>query len=88
VNYISLWKLEFLDKFDNGSRTSAIFNGMKRAKFYDEPVARIFGCVGSISFFKDLINAVTFQNSFMLHGRPEYFLCLPPSVYMVRFHKI
>lgn len=59
-----------------------VFKDLKRCEYYDDTVARVFGCVGSNTFFKSLISSVVFQNSFMLAGRMEYFICLPPSIFM------
>jgi dimethyladenosine transferase 2 len=59
-----------------------IFKGLKRSEYHEDTIARVVASVGSDNFFRDLINSVIFQNSFTSAGRMEFFVCLPPSVFM------
>lgn len=87
-DFIALWKMGYLDKLDNGSRVEMVFDNVQRKNFDDDTTARMFACIGSVKFFKDLINSVIFQNGFLSVGRVEMFLCVPPSVYIVSFLKL
>ncbi|KAG5684931.1 hypothetical protein PVAND_014139 [Polypedilum vanderplanki] len=81
-DFTTLWKMGFLDKQDNGNRVEEVFNKIQPKKFEDETVARLFACIWSLSFMKDLITSVVFQNGFSSVGRIEMFLCLPPPVFL------
>lgn len=44
---------------------------------------RLFGCTGSLNFFKHLINSTVAQNSFMSFGRCELIMVTTPELYIV-----
>jgi hypothetical protein len=75
--------MEYLDKLDDGNRVDVLFDKIQRKEFDDETIARMFACVGSVKFFKDLIRSVIFQTGFSSVGRIEMFLCVPPPVFNV-----
>lgn len=56
---------------------------LNRVNYYEDIVARVFASIGPNTFFFDLVNAVIFQNSFFINGRLEFFLCVPPSVFLI-----
>lgn len=89
----SLWRLSFIDKYDQGNRVEETLKGIRRTTYDDESNARLFAVTGSLSFVKHLINSIIFQNSLMSYGRCELYLCLPPPLFTVMlpnftFHKI
>lgn len=84
-DFVSLWKLGYLDKLDDGSRVEQLFENIQRKEFDDDTTARLFACVGSIKFFKDLINSVVFQNGIMSIGRSEMYLVVPPPIFLVNY---
>lgn len=45
--------------------------------------SRIYAAVGSIDFFKHLINSIVFETSILSLGRCEMYFVLPPPLYIV-----
>ncbi|CRK90054.1 CLUMA_CG003775, isoform A [Clunio marinus] len=77
ISYMAL-----VDKIDGGNRISELLKGVQRTDYVNEPNARLFGATSSISFINALINSVIFQNSVTAAGRCEYFLIIPPWIFI------
>jgi hypothetical protein len=82
-DFNSLWELGYLDELDGGSRLDQVLSNVRRQRYDDDPIARLFACVGTEKFFKNLIRSVIFQNGLLFFGRIEMLLCVPPPVFFV-----
>lgn len=79
---VSLWKLSFQDRMDNGTRVSDMLSDLPKREYNEDPTALLFGGVGCYDFFKHLINSIIFQNGLFSWGRMEMFLAVPPPIYI------
>lgn len=79
-----IWRMAFVDKIDNGNRVDDALKGIKASDYEEESNARLFHAATSHAFLLHIINALIFKSSLMAYGRCEFFLCLPPVVFMVR----
>lgn len=82
-DFISIWRMAFIDKLDHGKRVEEALRGFHRNDFEQDTTGRLFAATSSLSFIKHIINSVVFQNSAMSYGRLELFLCLPPPLFLV-----
>ncbi|XP_023163779.1 dimethyladenosine transferase 2, mitochondrial [Drosophila hydei] len=81
-DFVSLWKLAFMDKMDSGTRLIDMLGDVPRTAFNEDINMLVFGAVGSYPFFKHLINSLIFQTSLYNLGRCEMILALPPPIYI------
>lgn len=84
IDLTSIWKMFYIDMLDNGTRIDDALKGVVKKEYEDESNIRMFISTCSLPFIKHLINAVVFQNSLIAYGRCEFFMCLPPPLYIVR----
>lgn len=76
--------MAFQDKLDNGKRVDTFLFGLPINEWDANVNMRVFACVGSVNFFKHIINSVVFQSGLMALGRSEFYLAMPPPIYIVR----
>lgn len=81
---LGMWRIAYQDKLDNGKRVETFLHGLPINEWDAEVNMRLFACVGSVNFFKHIINSVVFQNGLMALGRCEYYMAMPPPIYIVR----
>ncbi|EDW83085.1 uncharacterized protein Dwil_GK22500 [Drosophila willistoni] len=82
ADFVTLWKLAYMDKMDNGSRVAELLNDVPQRAFGEDANMLVFGAVGSYTFFKHLINSIIFQTSLYNLGRCEMILAVPPPIYI------
>jgi hypothetical protein len=83
ANYLKLWKMEYLDRQDDGNRVNMLFENIPTKEFDDEVPVRLFACIGTYNFFKNFVNSIIFQNGYVSYGRTEMYLCITPAAYLV-----
>lgn len=81
---LGMWRIAHQDKLDNGKRVETFLHGLPINDWDADVNMRLFACVGSVNFFKHIINSVVFQNGLMALGRCEFYLAMPPPIYIVR----
>ncbi|XP_062124067.1 dimethyladenosine transferase 2, mitochondrial [Drosophila sulfurigaster albostrigata] len=81
-DFVSLWKLAFMDKMDSGMRVADLLYEMPQKGFTEDINALVLGAVGSYPFFMHLINSLIFQTSLYNLGRCEMILAVPPPIYI------
>lgn len=80
---MNVFRIAYMDRVDNGNRQEAFLSGLPQTEWTGDVNFRMFGCVGSVMFFKHLILSIVFQNSIMSLGRPEMNFIMPPFLYTV-----
>lgn len=80
---IGLWRIAFQDKLDNGKRVSDLLSIIPKRDWKDDFNYRLYAAVGSVEFFKHLINSIVFETSILSLGRCEMYFVLPPPLYIV-----
>uniref|UniRef100_A0A182VZM2 Dimethyladenosine transferase 2, mitochondrial n=1 Tax=Anopheles minimus TaxID=112268 RepID=A0A182VZM2_9DIPT len=80
-DFNGLWRLSYLDGFDNGRRVLKMLDGIPQRKWNDEVSFRLFSVVGTIKFLRYLMNSITHQSEFYSLGRYEMFLVMSPLLY-------
>lgn len=81
-----MWRIAYQDKLDNGKRVETFLSGLPVHEWDADVNMRLFACVGSVNFFKHIINSVVFQNGLMALGRCEFYMAMPPPIYIVRIN--
>uniref|UniRef100_A0A182QP86 rRNA adenine N(6)-methyltransferase n=1 Tax=Anopheles farauti TaxID=69004 RepID=A0A182QP86_9DIPT len=81
ADFNGLWRLSYLDGFDNGRRVLNLLDGITNRKWQDEINFRLFSVIGSVKFLRYLMNSITHQNEFYSLGRYEMFLVMSPLLY-------
>ncbi|XP_067616989.1 dimethyladenosine transferase 2, mitochondrial [Eurosta solidaginis] len=82
ADIVSIPKLVYQDKMDNGTRVADSLCDLPKRAYSDDPIALLFGAVGSYNFFKHLINSIIFQHGLLNFGRLEMYLAMPPPTYI------
>lgn len=83
VNILKITKLYYIDKIIGSSRVKEILQGVESKKWENETSMQIITATSSIEFFNHLLKSLLFRNCFMFHGRPVFYLAVPPSVWNV-----
>lgn len=83
LDLTSLWKMYYVDKLDQGTRIDEALRDLNKKDYDDDTNIRMFVSTCSLPFIKHLINSMIFQTSLTSHGRCEFFMCLPPPLYIV-----
>ncbi|KAH8388474.1 hypothetical protein KR093_007450, partial [Drosophila rubida] len=81
-DFVSLWKLAFMDKMDSGMRVVDLLNDVPQKQFTEDINTLVVGGIGSYPFFKHLVNSLIFQTSLYNLGRCEMILAVPPPIYI------
>lgn len=81
-DFVNLWKLAFQDKYDGRSRATEFLEEIPKKEWTSDTNFRMFVGVGTLNFFKHLINSIVFQTSLLTYGRPEMYLAVPPPLYI------
>uniref|UniRef100_A0A0A1X1H7 rRNA adenine N(6)-methyltransferase n=1 Tax=Zeugodacus cucurbitae TaxID=28588 RepID=A0A0A1X1H7_ZEUCU len=81
-DFVSMWKLSFQDRMDNGTRVSDLLSDLPKREFNEDPSCLLFGAVGCYDFIKHLVNSIIFQNGLFSWGRMEMYLAVPPPTYI------
>ncbi|XP_065085948.1 dimethyladenosine transferase 2, mitochondrial [Ochlerotatus camptorhynchus] len=78
------WRQSYMDSMDQGSRLEKMLRDLpNHRRWRDEEVNfRLFSVVGSLRFFKTLINSVSIQKGLLGTGRCEMILAVPPLFYV------
>uniref|UniRef100_A0A182MR20 Dimethyladenosine transferase 2, mitochondrial n=1 Tax=Anopheles culicifacies TaxID=139723 RepID=A0A182MR20_9DIPT len=80
-DFNGLWRLSYLDGFDNGRRVLKLLDGIPQRKWNDEVSFRLFSVVGTMKFLRYLINSITHQSEFYSLGRYEMFVVMSPLLF-------
>lgn len=80
---LTIFRMAYVDRNDSGNRQEALLAGLPQTEWTDDINFRMFGCVGSPSFFKHLILSMVFQKTILSLGRPEMNIIMPPFLYTV-----
>lgn len=81
---INMFRMAYQDRSDKGKRVQRFLADLPQREWTDaKPTYRMFACVGSVNFFKHLISMTVRQIELMAHGRVEFVLAMPPSLYIV-----
>mgnify|MGYP000563071839 CR=1 FL=1 len=78
---LSLSKLSYQDKQDDGSRVQQLFAKVSKGDWTDDPVMVIVGTLPSITFIRHLIHCHIHQKGILSYGRPEFYVMMSPSNY-------
>ncbi|XP_025407130.1 dimethyladenosine transferase 2, mitochondrial isoform X2 [Sipha flava] len=83
-NLLLLWKLGFQDRMDRGERVSKFLSPIatKQSWNQESPSLKIIAALPNKKFINYLIYSFIFQTGLMTYGRPEFYLLLPPSLFM------
>ncbi|XP_049287852.1 dimethyladenosine transferase 2, mitochondrial [Anopheles funestus] len=80
-DFNALWRLSYLDGFDNGRRVLKLLDGIPQRKWNDEVSFRLFSVIGTVKFLRYLMNSITHQSELYSLGRYEMFLVMSPLLY-------
>ncbi|CAL1679509.1 unnamed protein product [Lasius platythorax] len=80
-NLLRISNLLYKDKLKGENQVQGIFQGVENKKWEDETSMQIVGAMSSNMFFHHLIQSLLFRNCFMSHGRPVFYLAVPPSLW-------
>jgi hypothetical protein len=83
MDFSTIYRMNFIDKIDGGTRVDEALKGLSVKEYEEDPNARLFMMTGSSSFLSYLINSLIFQTGIAAYGRCEMFLCLPPPLMVV-----
>ncbi|EAT35245.1 AAEL012582-PA [Aedes aegypti] len=84
VDFNNYWRHSYVDTLDQGGRVEKLLEGLPRGtRWKDEEVNfRLFSVIGSLQFFKSLINSVANQKGLFGLGRCEMVLAVPPLFFV------
>uniref|UniRef100_A0A182JU81 rRNA adenine N(6)-methyltransferase n=1 Tax=Anopheles christyi TaxID=43041 RepID=A0A182JU81_9DIPT len=72
-DFNGLWRLSYLDGFDNGQRVCNMLSGIPQRKWEEE--------ISTVKYLRYLMNSITHQSEFYSLGRYEMFLVMSPLLY-------
>ncbi|XP_053670181.1 dimethyladenosine transferase 2, mitochondrial [Anopheles nili] len=81
ADFNGLWRLSYLDGFDNGRRVVNLLSGLPHQKWNEEVNFRLFSIIGSAKFLHYLMYSITHQNELYALGRYEMYLVMSPLLY-------
>lgn len=83
INLLNVCKLFYKDRNKVENQMQGIFQGVENKKWEDETSMQIIGAISNKLFFHHLMQNLLFRNYYMSHGRPVFYLAIPPSLWHV-----
>ncbi|EAA00845.4 AGAP001720-PA [Anopheles gambiae str. PEST] len=80
-DFNGLWRLSYLDGFDNGQRVCGMLSGIPHRKWQEEVSFRLFSVIGTVKYLRYLMNSITQQSELFSLGRYEMFLVMSPLLF-------
>lgn len=82
-NLAKIAQVFYVDKITGANRIEEILQDIEYKTWEDETSMQVLGTIKYEKFFNQLIKSLLYRNCLMAHGRPVFYIGVPPSMWNV-----